>query len=84
MFAQKIHEPHVFLNGEDFAGVLQQQCRERAEAGSDFQNLVHRGKVRRGDDALELVGIVQKILAEGFRELNPVRRQQFPHFGKFH
>ena len=28
--------------------------------------------------------VVQKILAEGFRQLNPARRQQFPHFGKFH
>jgi hypothetical protein len=31
-----------------------------------------------------LIAVVQKILAEGFGQLNPARRQQFPHFGQFH
>src|SRR5208283_1652062 len=39
---------------------------------------------RRLDDAPQLIAIVKKILAEGFRESNPVCCQQFPHFRQSH
>jgi hypothetical protein len=31
-----------------------------------------------------LIAIMQKILAKGFRQLNPACGQQFPHLRKFH
>jgi hypothetical protein len=80
LFAQKFHQPPVLFNRQDFVGIFQKQFRQRSQSRADFKDFVRLFQFRRLNDAAELVAIVQKILAEGFRQLNPARGEQFPHF----
>ena len=82
--AQKFHQPAILFDGQDFTGISQEQFRQRSQPRSDFEDFIRFFQFRRINDAPELVAIVQKILAEGFRQLNPARGQQFPHFRKLH
>src|SRR6185312_15693803 len=82
--AKNFYEAAIFLDRQNFAGVLHQKLGEGAEAGADFEDFVRFGKFRGFDDAAKLVAVVQEILAERFRELDVLTRQQVSHFGKFH
>jgi hypothetical protein len=49
-FAQKIHEPRVHFNRQNFAGFFQKQFRQRPKSRPDFENFVRRQNFRRVDD----------------------------------
>lgn len=81
---QQVDEAGVFFDGENFSGLIDEQFGERAEAGADFEDFVGLGQFGGVDDAAELIAVVEKILAEGFGELNPFASEEFPHFREFH
>ena len=83
-FAQKIHQPRVHFDRQNFAGFFQKQFRQRSQSRPDFENFVRRLNFRRVHDAAQLVAVVQKILAERARQLNVAFRQQRTHFGESH
>ena len=63
---EEIEKALVFFDGQHFAALLQKGFGQGTEAGADFQDLVARRNLRCGDDAADLVLVVQKILAERF------------------
>src|SRR5690606_26328763 len=77
-------EALILLDGQDAGAGREERFGERPEAGADFQDRILRRKLRQGGDALDLVLIVQEILAERFGELNPVATEQVAHFRKLH
>src|SRR5262245_43063060 len=82
--SQKFNQASIFLNRQHPPCLLDEQFSQRPETGPDLQDLVGRFQFCRGDNSPQLIGIMEKILAERFRELNIVLRQQLAHFGQFH
>jgi len=82
--AQDLDQPPVLFNGEHFASLGNQQLGQRPQARPDFQHAVAGLQRRLGDDAPQLILVVEKVLPEGFCELNPPLGQKLAHVGEFH
>ena len=74
-----------FLDGQHFARLRDQQFRKRSEAPAP---LPARGPPSSipppADDAPQLIAVMQKILAERFRQLDLSRGQSLFHLREFH
>jgi hypothetical protein len=83
-FPQRFHQPRILFYRQDFTGLFDQQFGQRPQSWPDFQDFVRFCKLCRLDDTAQLIRVVEKVLPEGFRELNPSRRKQLPHFRESH
>ena len=82
--AQHLDQACVLLDGEDRAGLREQQFGERAEPGADLEHVVRGHDLAGRDDAAELVAVVQEILAERLGELDAAEVEPAAHLGKVH
>ena len=62
--AQPRRQIAVDFDGGDLACPLDQQQGQRAQAGADLDNALARPRVDRGDDALDVMRVVQEVLRE--------------------
>ena len=77
-------EALILLDGEDVSAGFQEDFGERAEARANFEDLIRGGEFGESGDALDLVAVVQKILAERFGEVDLVTAEEVAHFRKLH
>ena len=68
-FLEVNDEAMVFFEGENVSRFGEEQFSERSKAGANFEDLIVGMQVCSSDDAVELVLIMEKILAERFGEL---------------
>ena len=64
LLLHEIEKAFVFFDGQHFGAALQKVFGQRAEAGADFQDFVAGRDRGGGDDAADLILVMQKILAE--------------------
>lgn len=77
-------EALVFFDSDNGEGQGEKALGEWAEAGADFQDGVVGGNLGESDDTLELMSIVEEVLAEGTGQADVFGIEQGPHFSGRH
>ena len=83
-FFKQLHQPAVLLNGEDLAGLLQEQFGQRPQAGANLQHAICLGQLGGCDDAPQLIRVMQKALPQRPGQPDVVCRQKLSHFRECH
>jgi hypothetical protein len=82
--AEQVAESGVGFKGQDVRALGEEEFGEGAEAGADFEHAIPGSDPGGVDDSLELMGVVQEILAERTGEAQVVLFQDPADFAERH